>query len=50
MRKAIKNERSCWPFQASDNLGVAAMGGVVEKHYLAFPRGMGKEWFGKNDN
>ncbi len=36
--------------EASDNLGVAAMGGVVEKHYLAFPRGMGKEWFGKNDN
>lgn len=32
--------------QASDNLGVAAMGGVVEKHYLAFPRSMGKEWFG----
>ena len=32
--------------QASDNLGIAAMSGVVEKHYLAFPRSMGKEWFG----
>lgn len=32
--------------EASDNLGVAALGGVVEKHYLAFPRSMGKEWFG----
>ncbi|HMN05863.1 MAG TPA: HD domain-containing protein [Flavobacteriales bacterium] len=31
--------------EASDNLGVAAMGGVVEKHYLAFPRSLGKEWF-----
>lgn len=31
--------------EASDNLGVAALGGVVEKHYLAFPRSMGKEWF-----
>ncbi len=32
--------------QASDNLGIAAMSGVVEKHFLAFPRSMGKEWFG----
>ncbi|MBP8823978.1 MAG: HD domain-containing protein [Flavobacteriales bacterium] len=32
--------------QASDNLGIEAMSGVVEKHYLAFPRSMGKEWFG----
>ena len=31
--------------QASDNLAIAAMSGVVEKHYLAFPRSMGKEWF-----
>ena len=31
--------------QASDNLGIAAMSGAVEKHYLAFPRSMGKEWF-----
>lgn len=31
--------------EASDNLGIAAMSGVVEKHYLAFPRSMGKEWF-----
>ncbi|MBS1548059.1 MAG: HD domain-containing protein, partial [Bacteroidetes bacterium] len=30
--------------QASDNLGIAAMSGAVEKHYLAFPRSMGKEW------
>jgi HD superfamily phosphohydrolase len=35
--------------EASDNLGVAAMGGVVEKHYLAFPRSMGKEWFEEGD-
>ncbi len=32
--------------QASDNLGIAAMSGAVEKHYLAYPRSMGKEWFG----
>lgn len=32
--------------EASDNLGIAAMSGVVEKHYLAFPRSLGKEWFG----
>ncbi len=31
--------------EASDNLGIAAMSGVVEKHYLAFPRSMGKKWF-----
>ncbi|HRN38666.1 MAG TPA: hypothetical protein PLL18_17285, partial [Flavobacteriales bacterium] len=31
--------------EASDNLGIAAMSGVVEKHYLAFPRSLGKEWF-----
>ncbi len=33
--------------EASDNLGIAAMSGAVEKHYLAFPRWMGKEWFDK---
>lgn len=32
--------------EASDNLGIAAMSGVVEKHYLAFPRSMGKDRFG----
>lgn len=32
--------------QASDNLGIAAMSGAVEKHFLAFPRSLGKEWFG----
>ncbi|MCC6841230.1 MAG: HD domain-containing protein [Flavobacteriales bacterium] len=32
--------------QASDNLGIEAMSGAVEKHFLAFPRSMGKEWFG----
>lgn len=31
--------------EASDNLGIAAMSGTVEKHYLAFPRWLGKEWF-----
>jgi hypothetical protein len=31
--------------EASDNLGIAAMSGAVEKHYLAFPRWLGKEWF-----
>jgi HD superfamily phosphohydrolase len=31
--------------EASDNLGIAAMSGMVEKHYLAFPRWLGKEWF-----
>lgn len=31
--------------QASDNLAIEAMSGAVQKHYLAFPRSMGKEWF-----
>jgi HD superfamily phosphohydrolase len=31
--------------EASDNLGIAAMSGAVEKQYLAFPRWLGKEWF-----
>jgi HD superfamily phosphohydrolase len=35
--------------QASDNLGIEAMSGVVKKHYLAFPRSMGKEWFEVGD-
>ena len=30
---------------ASDNLGIAAMSGTVEKHYLAFPRWLSKTWF-----
>ncbi|MFZ1617828.1 MAG: HD domain-containing protein [Flavobacteriales bacterium] len=33
--------------QASDNLGIAAMSGAVEKHYLAFPRWLSKTWFDK---
>ncbi|MBK6411128.1 MAG: HD domain-containing protein [Flavobacteriales bacterium] len=34
--------------EASDNLGISAMSGTVEKHYLAFPRWLGKEWFEAN--
>lgn len=30
--------------QASDNLAIEAMSGAVQKHYLAFPRSMGKAW------
>lgn len=42
----LKNGRLLDIAEASDNLGIAAMSGVVEKHYLAFPRSLGKEWFG----
>ncbi|MEO8589222.1 MAG: HD domain-containing protein [Flavobacteriales bacterium] len=31
---------------ASDNLGIQALSRPVEKWYLAYPRWMGKEWFG----
>ena len=32
--------------EASDNLGIQALAQPVEKHYLAFPRWLDKEWFG----
>jgi HD superfamily phosphohydrolase len=32
---------------ASDTLGIQAMSHTVVKHYLAYPRWLGKEWFGE---
>ena len=32
--------------EASDNFGIQAMARPVVKHYLAFPRWLGAEWFG----
>lgn len=32
--------------EASDNHGISALSKPVEKHYLAYPRWMGTEWFG----
>ena len=45
IRLLFKNGKLKDIAQASDNLGIEAMSGAVEKHYLAFPRTMGKEWF-----